>query len=175
MKHIAYLGLGSNQGERDIFLYRALQELTAHPKINVVKCSSIYETDPYGPVPQPDFLNMVIEIETALSPIELLNATQHIEAKLDRKREVRWGPRTIDLDILLYNQENIKMEKLQIPHVELIKRAFVVLPLYEIAPNLKISNNGELLSTLHKKFSDSKGVRLWKQNNGGGEFGLFES
>lgn len=175
MENIVYIGLGSNLGDREKRLYHALAMLNGHPSIRIEACSSIYETDPYGPVEQPDFLNMVAQLTTTLSPLELLKTMQKVEQDLDRKRLIHWGPRTIDLDILLYNKENIKMENLKIPHPELEKRDFVILPLCEIAPNLTLPDHEESLVTLQMKFSNSKGVRLWKQNNGAGEFGLFVS
>src|SRR5699024_9592520 len=100
--------------------------------------SSIYETAPVGFIDQADFLNMVIEVETRLSPIELLDVCQEIELRLGRERVIRFGPRTIDLDILLYNQENLETERLSIPHVRMHERAFVLVPLAEIAHSYKI-------------------------------------
>lgn len=175
MANHVYLSLGSNQGDRQSYLYQALKTLENHEEVNVVRCSSIFETDPYGPVVQPDYLNMVAYIQTSLLPEELLFVTQQIENGLGRKREIRWGPRTIDLDILVYNQDNVSLDHLQIPHAEMENRGFVILPLYEIAPNLKIPGQKMPLETLYKKFSKLKGVRLWKKNNGEGEFGLFGS
>jgi len=105
----AYIALGSNINPRNEFLEQAINEIEQIKQTSIVKLSSIYETDPVGFEDQEKFLNQVIEIETNCSAVELLEECQMIERKLGRKREVRWGPRTIDLDILLYNQENIMM------------------------------------------------------------------
>src|SRR5690606_5001697 len=156
--NIAYIGLGSNLGDREQYLVKALERLEKNPKITITKMSSIYETFPIGITEQPLFLNMVIEIETIYSPIELLDLLQKIEAESGRKRDVKWGPRTLDLDILLYNQENMKSERLIVPHPRMQERGFVLIPLYEINPGL--------VETLFPEdFEKVKGqqVFLWKQ------------
>jgi len=158
--NIAYIGLGSNLGDREQYLVKALERLEKNPKITITKMSSIYETFPIGITEQPLFLNMVIEIETIYSPIELLDLLQKIEAESGRKRDVKWGPRTLDLDILLYNQENMKSERLIVPHPRMQERGFVLIPLYEINPGL--------VETLFPEdFEKVKGqqVFLWKQKN----------
>lgn len=172
---VAYIGIGSNLGLRDQFLLSALRKMEEHEEISVVLCSSIYETDPYGPVEQNNFLNMVAKVTTSLEASLLLKELQRIEMSLERKREVHWGPRTIDLDILLYNDENIKMEHLKVPHPELSKRLFVLTPLMEIEPELILPDTNESVATLHRILEYEEGVCLWKRNNGGGEFGLFEN
>ena len=126
MNHTAYLSLGSNMGNRFEFLKEALETLDDNYPIKVVNVSSIYETDPVGYEDQDLFLNMVAQINTDLSPIEFLDACLKIEIELGRKREIRWGPRTIDLDILLYNEENMITERLVIPHPRMHERSFVV-------------------------------------------------
>ena len=136
MKHTAFLSLGSNMGDRIEFLEEALKNLDDNYPIEVVNVSSIYETDPVGYEDQDLFLNMVAQINTDLSPIELLDACLKIETELGRKREIRWGPRTIDLDILLYNEENMITERLVIPHPRMHERSFVIIPLLEICPNI---------------------------------------
>jgi 2-amino-4-hydroxy-6-hydroxymethyldihydropteridine diphosphokinase len=166
MKSIVYISLGTNMGDRENFLREAIEELGQHPSIQLQSVSSIYETDPVGFVDQPNFLNLVVKIFTNLSPQELLEVTQSIENQLGRKREVRWGPRTIDLDILLYNQENIETDQLRIPHPRIFERSFVLIPLKEINSQFEVENN---------KLLEDKGVRLWKQKNGGEEFERFES
>ena len=137
---VAYLGLGSNMGDKKKYLHRALQLLNQEDKIKISNCSSFYETEPWGYENQDVFMNIVIEIETQLTPLELLQNCQKIEQKLDRVREFKWGPRTMDIDILLYDDEMIETTKLKIPHPYLLERDFTVLPLAEIAPNLVINN-----------------------------------
>ena len=114
------LGLGSNIGNRESFLCEAIKSLDRRSDIKVIQCSSIYETEPYGPVEQSAFLNMVVEINTSLAPIELLKVTQSIEQDLKRERLIKWGPRTIDLDILLYADKIIETEELSVPHPEIM-------------------------------------------------------
>ena len=108
---IAYIGLGSNLGNREQYLRTALARIEGDSAITITKVSSIYETAPVGVTDQPAFLNMVIEIETSYSPSKLLDVIQSIENACGRKRDMRWGPRTLDLDILFYNQENMKSER----------------------------------------------------------------
>ncbi|OHX51874.1 2-amino-4-hydroxy-6-hydroxymethyldihydropteridine diphosphokinase [Planococcus salinarum] len=129
-----YLSLGSNMGDRLEMLKQAVRTLVKHPEVNVLKISSLYETDPVGYTEQDAFLNMVVYLQTDLSALELLDLCQGIERELNRKRDVRWGPRTIDLDILLFNHDNIKTERLIIPHPRMHERAFVLVPLLELDP-----------------------------------------
>lgn len=129
----AYLSMGSNIGDREFFLRRALEELNNNPKIAVTKVSSFYETAPVGYLDQGNFLNIALEIETLFLPEELLKTTQDIEKKLKRTRDIHWGPRTIDIDIITYGNEAFETESLTIPHKEALNRAFVLLPLLEIA------------------------------------------
>ncbi|WP_374723869.1 2-amino-4-hydroxy-6-hydroxymethyldihydropteridine diphosphokinase [Calidifontibacillus erzurumensis] len=136
MNNIAFIGLGTNEGNREKFLKEAIQMLAAHRCISIVDYSSIYETEPVGYTEQPLFLNMVVKIATSLTALELLDSIQKIENDLGRKRNIRWGPRTIDLDILLYNKENIKSERLIVPHPRMFERSFVVIPLLEIDKDL---------------------------------------
>lgn len=118
----AFIGLGSNIGNREQFLEQAIRLLHKQPQIAVTRLSSIYETEPYGPVKQEPFLNMVAEIQTSLPPHDLLQVTQDIERRLKRERLIRWGPRTIDLDILTYADKMIETDSLVIPHPEITKR-----------------------------------------------------
>lgn len=166
MKSIVYISLGTNVGNRENYLKEAIEELGHHPSIEVQIVSSIYETDPVGYLDQPNFLNLVVKIFTNLTPQELLEVTQTIENKLGRKREIRWGPRTMDLDILLYNQENVETDQLRIPHPRMFERSFVLIPLKEINSQIEVENN---------KLLEDKGVRLWKRKNGGEEFEHLES
>lgn len=123
-------------GDRKANLERALDELAAHPRIDVVKVSSFHETAPVGYVDQPDFLNAVAQVETSLTPRELSEAVHSIEDQMGRKRTIRWGPRVIDMDILLFDDMQVDEEGLQIPHPRMMERSFVLEPLAEIAPDL---------------------------------------
>jgi len=136
----AYLSLGSNLGNRMAHLRGAIQFIENSKDVKIEKVSSVYETEPVGGVPQENFYNMVIEIETTLLPQELLNLVQSAETELKRQREVRWGPRTIDIDILLYGDMVVDEDNLKIPHPEMSDRAFVLVPLLEIAPDLRLPN-----------------------------------
>ncbi|AQP53166.1 2-amino-4-hydroxy-6-hydroxymethyldihydropteridine diphosphokinase [Vagococcus penaei] len=128
----AYLALGSNLDNRLDYLKQAVILLNAVPGIQVQKKAKIYETDPYGPVPQDNYLNSVIEITTDLSPDVLLEKIHVIEATLGRERTIRWGPRTIDIDILWISGVTLTTDRLIIPHKELTKRSFVLIPLQDI-------------------------------------------
>ena len=154
-----YIALGTNIEPRDFYLSEALNLLEAHESIAIQQRSSIYETDPVGFLDQADFLNMVIEIQTLLDPLELLDTTQGIEEKLGRTRDIRFGPRTIDLDILLYNQENSTEDRLTLPHPRMSERAFVLVPLAEIASNEILPDTGktvrEQLAELPQKELDT--------------------
>ena len=139
-KRIAYLCLGSNLGDRAATMAKAVG-LVARTGMTILKRSSLYETPPWGPVPQGPYLNLVVAIETELSARELLNMLLGVEHAFgrDRTREVRFGPRTIDIDILLFGDERIDEPDLEIPHPRMMERAFALLPLAEIAPDLVIA------------------------------------
>lgn len=130
----AYLSIGSNIGDRLTHLMNAVYALHTFNRTSVIQVSSVYETAPVGYTEQANFLNIVIQIETAIDALDLLAVCQGIEIQLGRVRDIRWGPRTVDLDILLFNQDNIEMETLIIPHPRMHERAFVLIPLLEIAP-----------------------------------------
>jgi len=133
--HIAYLGLGSNVGDREEYIEQAIFLLSKTPGIKVIKKSSNYETEPEGgQSDQPQFLNAAVEVQTTLDPYKLLGIVQDTENALGREREVEWGPRTIDIDILLYDNQVISDDKLQVPHPLLHERVFVLQPLSEIGP-----------------------------------------
>lgn len=132
----AYLGLGSNVGDREEYVEQAIFLLDKNPNIELVKHSTNYETEPEGGGSQPPFINAVAEVKTKLTPHKLLEVCQEIEATLGREREIEWGPRTIDIDILLYGTEIISDDKLQVPHPLMHGRLFVLRPLREIAPQL---------------------------------------
>ena len=130
---IAYIGLGSNIGNREQELEEAVRLLNDTDGIKVVSRSSIYTTAPVGYTEQPDFLNMCIGIDTTLAPASLLQRCLDIEQIRHRVREQRWGPRTLDVDILLYGDEIVTTAQLEIPHPRMTSRAFVMIPLCEIA------------------------------------------
>lgn len=129
----AYLGLGSNMGDRAHQLQQAIQIIDRFQHIDVTSVSPIYETEPVGYTDQPQFLNLCIEIETTLKPQELLKRCLETEQALHRVRKIRWGPRTLDVDILLYGNEIIEEYNLIIPHPRMVERAFVLIPLNDIA------------------------------------------
>lgn len=131
---IAYLSIGSNLGNRKEYLLGTVKRLERCSELTVECTSSLYETEPVGYVDQPNFLNLVIEIKTNLDALALLDLCQSIENDFERKREVRWGPRTVDLDILLYNNDNINAQRLTVPHPRMTERMFVLIPLLECNP-----------------------------------------
>ena len=126
-----YLSLGTNLGNRELNLEAARQELT--PQVKILDSSSIYQTEPWGYLDQPDFLNQVLVVETSLSPHELLEYIKGIEQKIGRKPSIRFGPRVVDIDILFYGDLILESRNLQIPHPMISQRKFVLLPLNEIA------------------------------------------
>jgi 2-amino-4-hydroxy-6-hydroxymethyldihydropteridine diphosphokinase len=156
----AYIGLGSNVGDRVAHLRAALEALAARG-VTVTRVSSLYETDPVGP-PQPDFLNAAAEVSTDLSPADLVRTLKAAEADVGREQRERWGPREIDLDLLLYGDETIDEEGLTVPHPELTHRAFVLVPLIEIAPFLDLPS-GEPVTAFCEK--DPAGVRRYPADN----------
>lgn len=162
MNNTAYIALGSNIGKKETYLKEAVKKLHEHPDVQVELISSIYETTPVGYENQDDFLNMAVKISTSLRPNELLALTQKIEQELGRTREVRWGPRTADLDILLYNRENIETEQLVVPHPRMYERLFVLVPMSEICPEI-----GEVQINA---VTDQEGVSIWKKTCGVEEF-----
>lgn len=132
-----YLGLGSNLGDREENLEKAINALNDFDEINVTNRSRVLETEPYGKTDQPEFMNMCVEIKTRMSPLSLLETVLGIEHSLGRVREEVWGPRIIDIDILLYEDLELELDDLSIPHKEMHKRSFVLEPLAEIAPHMK--------------------------------------
>ncbi|MEJ2480973.1 MAG: 2-amino-4-hydroxy-6-hydroxymethyldihydropteridine diphosphokinase [Acidihalobacter sp.] len=144
----AYVGLGSNLDQPEEQLLRALDELSRLPGTRLSASSGLYRNPPMGPVPQPDYVNAVAALETGLSPLELLDGLQAIEQAHGRMRIERWGPRTLDLDLLLYAERVIDEPRLQVPHPGLHERPFVLYPLAEIAPELIIPGRGSLAEWL---------------------------
>lgn len=130
----AYIALGSNLGDREGLLGQALKELHAHPQIEVLQVSKLYETDPVGYADQPQFLNMAAAVRTSLGPLPLLRQLLAIERGLGRVREIPNGPRTIDLDLLHYEGTAMSTEELELPHPRMMERAFVLIPLLDLLP-----------------------------------------
>ncbi len=137
----AYLGLGSNLGDRLSHLAGAVQALNHELRVRVEKASSVYETKPVGVTEQPDFLNLVVEVKTSLSARDLLACCLAIESDLGRVRTKRWGARTIDIDVLWFDGQVINEADLVVPHPRLLKRAFVLVPLAELAPALMVEGS----------------------------------
>jgi len=155
-----FIGLGSNVGDREENIKKAISNLKNISNIELKNESSLYVTEPVGYIDQRDFLNAVIEIETDLTPHELLKVTKSIEEELKRERKIKWGPRTIDLDILLYNDIRIEESHLNVPHPEIKNRAFVLIPLAEIAGQL-IHPDGKSINDLLHELNDVKSVRRY--------------
>jgi 2-amino-4-hydroxy-6-hydroxymethyldihydropteridine diphosphokinase len=151
---VAYIGLGSNLGDRLGYLQAAVAALSARG-LEVAGVSSVYESDALGP-PQPDYLNAVVSVSTSLSARELLAALKEIEGELGRQRTERWGPREIDLDLLLYGDEMLEEDGLTVPHPEMTRRAFVLMPLLEIAPGLDLPSGEPAAAFLER---DPPGIR----------------
>ena len=141
------IGLGSNLGDSRSILTGAIDRLRSHPQIELVAVSSWYQTAPIGP-PQPDYLNGCATLQTSLKPLDLLNLLHSIESAFGRVRQERWGARTLDLDLLLYDDLIIDLPTLQVPHPRMIERAFVLVPLSEISPNAIEPKSGQSIATL---------------------------
>ena len=144
----AFLSLGSNLGDRAATLDAALRELEASGEVRVVRRSSLYATAPVGKTDQPEFYNLAVEVETALAPEALLDRCQAVERHLGRVRGERWGPRTLDMDILLYDRQVVSTERLIIPHAELLRRRFVLEPLLQIAPDAALPDGSPIAPQL---------------------------
>jgi 2-amino-4-hydroxy-6-hydroxymethyldihydropteridine diphosphokinase len=158
MNHRVFLGLGSNLGARQDFLNRAAAEIARLPGGRLVWCSSVYETEPYGNAAQGKFLNAVAEIETPLDPPGLMGEVKRIEKALGRTVSERWGPREIDIDILLYEGLVHSGEGLEVPHPDMERRKFVLVPLREIAPDLIHPVNGMTVSEMADACRDDSRV-----------------
>jgi 2-amino-4-hydroxy-6-hydroxymethyldihydropteridine diphosphokinase len=161
----AFIGLGSNLGDREAMIRIALDDLARLPGTVVVRASSLYDTEPVGDEEQPKFLNAVAEIDTELTARQLLWNLLLVEKRLGRVRTHRYGPRTIDLDLLMYGHLVIDEPDLQIPHPEMTKRSFVLVPLLEIEPLATHPVSGEPLIEHLKKLGTRpptrRGSRLW--------------
>ncbi|MQA99360.1 MAG: 2-amino-4-hydroxy-6-hydroxymethyldihydropteridine diphosphokinase [Actinobacteria bacterium] len=133
----AYIGIGSNVGDRQGFCRAAVRALDESTGVDVKATSSLYETSPIGGPPQRSFVNAVAKVDTALSPRGLLEACKRIETRMGREEsDIRWGPRVVDLDILLYGDEKVNEPDIEIPHAEMTKRRFVLVPLLEVDPDV---------------------------------------
>jgi len=142
---ITYIGIGSNQQDPAKQAQQAIEALRNLPNSELLQCSSLYCSAPMGPQDQPDYINAVAKIETQLSAIELLDALQSIEQNQGRvRKDNRWGPRTLDLDIILYDNKKIDSDRLTIPHYGMQDREFVLYPLAEISPKLTLPNGTHL-------------------------------
>lgn len=150
-----FIGLGSNLGESVDFLLFARRQLGALPDSQLVAASRLYRSAPVGPQDQPDFYNAVIQLDTALAPIALLDTLQDIEQQAGRVRRRHWGERTLDLDILLYGNHILSLPRLQVPHPQLRQRAFVLQPLADIDPQLTLPD-GTPLTILQSACSDQQ-------------------
>lgn len=155
---ISFIGLGSNMGKPLDRCRQGIEYLKAVQKTQVLRCSSFYQTEPVGFLDQEWFINAVIELRTTLSARELIQELQSIERMMGRQKPIKWGPRIIDLDILLYGQEVIQTDGLIVPHPELHKRRFVVEPLYEIAPYAIHPAFGVSVAGLRERLSDENKV-----------------
>lgn len=156
----AYIGLGSNIGDRERYLQEAVRLLQEHPEVRVMGKSGLYETDPVGFVEQDPFLNTVVQVNTTLSAECLLELMQQAEQALGRKREIRWGPRTIDLDLLLFGDLAQDRPDLILPHPRMLERAFVLVPLIEVMKPHEPEKAAELTRQL-ERVEGKEGVRLW--------------
>ena len=156
--HVVYIGFGSNIGNRLAHIQNALDSLSKTEGITLQRISSTYTTDPVGYEAQAQFLNGVAAIQTTLSPLSLLHTLKDIETAIGRKHRIRWGPREIDLDILIYGDLCVQTEKLVIPHPEMHLRGFVLVPLAEIAPDLVHPVFQETVQTLLGCLEDGKSV-----------------
>lgn len=155
-----FIAIGSNLTDPVFQANNAISALKKLPEIQFVQVSSLYSSVPMGPKDQPDYINAVALVDTQLSPIELLDITQRIELEHGRvRKDERWGPRTLDLDILLYGDQEIESERLTIPHYGMKTREFVLYPLAEIAPNLTLPDGTELQDLLNNV--NLNGLSVW--------------
>lgn len=164
-----YIGLGSNLGDRQALIEEALRRLGDREDIRITAVSPVYETQPVGVVNQPPFLNAAASLGTALSPLDLLNALLDVEASMGRVRERKWGPRTIDVDLLLYGQDIVRQEGLIVPHPLLQDRAFVLAPLCDLNPEFIHPVYGRALKVLRQALPSGVSLHpvgnlVWKRH-----------
>ncbi len=160
----AWLGLGSNQQQPMDQLTEALGRLAETKGIGILRTSSFYRTPPWGDEQQDDFINAVVQIETSLEPLNLLGELKTIENLMGRKRSGRrWGPRLIDIDLLLYGDQQLHMDELEVPHSRMHERAFVLIPLAELDPELDIPGRGSVENLLQQ--IDCSGIKRLENDN----------
>lgn len=159
----AYLGLGTNMGDKEEQIKQAVAYLADEPGIKVLRRANLYATAPVGYTDQDWFLNTAVEIETTLSPEELLKAVNRIELKQSRVRLIRWGPRTLDIDILLYGAERVALPHLEIPHIRLAERAFVLYPLAELIPDYVHPISGRTVQELKDSLGEEQEIKIYQE------------
>ncbi len=159
MGRCAYLGLGSNVGDRERHLRETIARLSAADGVNLVGQSRVYETEPMGITDQPRFLNMVVEVEIAeeMGAGELLALAKQIEREVGRTKRERWGPREIDVDVLLIGEERVKEGDFEVPHPRMWERAFVMAPLAELAPEVR-GPTGETAAEIAERLREEQGI-----------------
>lgn len=160
----AYIALGANLGNREGSLREALHLLDSHEAISVLRTSRVYETEPVGYLDQPQFLNMAAALRTSLEPEQLLHAMLEIEARLGRVRDIRYGPRTVDLDLLWVEGQELDTPDLTLPHPRMLERAFVLFPLSDILPGDGNDRLSGLVTLALKDIDGKDGIRLWTAN-----------
>lgn len=163
MQKEAYLGLGSNIGDKALYLRQAVEEIGRLKETEILALSSIYITKPWGKTDQEDFFNQVICIKTGLSPQDLLKSLQNIEINMGRERTQKWGPRIIDIDILLYGDEVIHTEELVVPHPYMKQRLFVLVPLEEINKNVIFPDDGTHIQEVLSRVEDRERNNIIKR------------
>ena len=157
---LAYIAVGSNLANPVLQAQQAIEALKLLPQSTFIAASSLYSSTPMGPQDQPEYINAIVAIDTQLAPLALLDCTQGIEQQQGRERKAeRWGPRTLDLDIILYGDQVIDLPRLTVPHYGMKQREFVIYPLYEIAPELCLPD-GTKLSDLITQI-DRNGLSIW--------------
>lgn len=171
----AYVALGSNIGDREALLREAVERLDANPGIRVCRVSAIYETEPVGYTDQPSFLNMVVAVRSQLPPIELLRELLDTEKRLGRVRDIRWGPRTIDLDLLLYGEVSMKTEELELPHPRMLERSFVLVPLHDVIDPAHPLAERVAQASAAALQDGKEGITLWNTINWRSASALSES
>ncbi len=158
-----FLCFGSNVGEREAYLNKAVSSIRNRKDIQIRAVSSIYETEPWGKKNQNFFLNQVVEIETRLDPQRLLIVCQEIEKALEGEKKSRWGPRTIDVDLLLFGDRVVDEDTIQVPHPRLLERKFVLVPLAEVAPSVIIPKYGKTVRDALNVCLDRGSVKLYEK------------